>query len=81
MFIILYDKVVSRLPIFVEQNINARAPMKFKRRLEIKISKDSGITVIPKLILLQDKHIKLRMTTMLSRRCSKNLWRLNIKVK
>ena len=28
------------MPLFVEQNINARAPLKFKRRLEIKISKD-----------------------------------------
>ena len=59
MFIIRYDKVVSRLPLFVWQNINARAPPKFKRRLEIKISKDSSNTVIPKLILFQDKHITL----------------------
>jgi len=40
MFIIWYDKVVSRLPLFVEQNINAGAPLKFKRGLEIKISKE-----------------------------------------
>ena len=72
MFVIGYDKVVSRLPLFVEQNINDRAPLKFKRRLEIKISKDSSITVVPKLILFQDKHITLRMTAVLSRRCSKN---------
>jgi hypothetical protein len=39
MLIIRYDKVVSRLPLFVEQNINAKAPLKFKRRLEIEISK------------------------------------------
>ena len=39
MFIIRYDKVVSLLPLFVEKNINARAPLKFKRRLEVKISK------------------------------------------
>jgi hypothetical protein len=58
----------------VEQNINAGAPLKFKRRLEVKISKDSSITVIPQLILLQDKHIKLRMTDMLSRKCLKNGW-------
>ena len=57
----------------MEQNINARAPLKFKRRLEIKISNDSSITVIPKLILFQDKHITLRMTAVLSRKCSKNL--------
>ena len=39
MFIIKYSKVVSRLPFIVEQNINARAPLKLKWRLEIKISK------------------------------------------
>ena len=39
MLIIRYDKVVSRLPLFVELNINARAPLKFKRRLEVEISK------------------------------------------
>jgi hypothetical protein len=31
--------VVSRLPLFVEQNINAEAPLKSKGRLEVKISK------------------------------------------
>ena len=51
-----------------------RAPLKFKRRLEVKISKDSNITVIPQLILFRDKHVKLRMTAMLSRRCSKKGW-------
>jgi hypothetical protein len=38
-FIIRYGRVVSRLPLFVEQNINAEAPLKFKRRLEVKIPK------------------------------------------
>jgi hypothetical protein len=28
--------VVSYLPLFVEQNINAEAPLKFKGRLEVK---------------------------------------------
>jgi hypothetical protein len=39
MLIIRYDKVISRLPLFVEQNINAKAPLKFKRRLEVEILK------------------------------------------
>jgi hypothetical protein len=39
MLIIRYERVVSRLPLFVEQNINAEAPLKFKGRLEVKISK------------------------------------------
>jgi hypothetical protein len=39
MLIIRYEKMVSRLPLFVEQNINAKAPLKFKRRLEVEISK------------------------------------------
>ena len=39
MLIIRYERVVSRLPLFVEQNINAKAPPKFKRRLEVEISK------------------------------------------
>ena len=65
MFIIGYDKVVSRLPLFVEQNINARAPLKFKRRLE------ASIKVIPQLTVFWDKHITLRMKVMLLRRCSK----------
>jgi hypothetical protein len=37
--IIRYERVVSRLPLFVEQDINAEAPLKFKRRIEVKISK------------------------------------------
>jgi hypothetical protein len=36
MLIIRYERVVSRLPLFVEQNINVEAPLKFKRRLEVK---------------------------------------------
>ena len=36
MFIIRYDKVVSRFTEFVQQNINAQSPVKFKRRLEVK---------------------------------------------
>ena len=39
MTIIKHGRVVSRLPEFVQQNINALAPLKFKRRLEVKISK------------------------------------------
>ena len=30
MFVKRYDKVVSRLPLFEGQNINAKAPLKFK---------------------------------------------------
>ena len=30
MIIIKHDRVVSRLPLIVEQNINAKAPLKFK---------------------------------------------------
>ena len=39
MLIIGHDKVVSRLPIFVQQNINAQAPLKFKGKLEVRTSK------------------------------------------
>jgi hypothetical protein len=39
MLIIRYEKVVSRLPLFMKQNINAKEPLKFKRRLEVEISK------------------------------------------
>ena len=39
MLIIGYDKMVSRLPVFVQENINAQAPLKFMGRLESKISK------------------------------------------
>jgi hypothetical protein len=38
MLIIRYERVVSRLPLFVEQNINAKAPLKFKRRVQVEIS-------------------------------------------
>jgi hypothetical protein len=61
MLIIRYERVVSHLPLFVEKNINAEAPLKFKRRLE----------VIPQLTVFWDKHITLRTTAMLSRRCLK----------
>ena len=39
MIIIKHDRVVSRLPLIVEPNINAKAPLKFMGRLESKISK------------------------------------------
>jgi len=39
MIIIKHDRVVSRLPLIVEQNINAKAPLKFKWILDVKISK------------------------------------------
>jgi hypothetical protein len=39
MLIVGYERVVSCLPLFVEENINAKAPLKFKRRLEVEISK------------------------------------------
>ena len=39
MTIIKHGRVVFRLPLIVEQNINDRAPLKFKRRLEVEISK------------------------------------------
>ena len=71
MLIKRYDKVVSRLPVFVQQNINAQAPLNFMERLEVKIIKDKSIKVIPQLTIFWDKHITLRMTIMLSRRCSK----------
>ncbi len=71
MLIKRYDKVVSRLPVFVQQNINAQAPLNFMERLEVKIIKDKSIKVIPQLTIFWDKHITLRMTIMLSRKCSK----------
>ena len=74
MLIIRYDKVVSRLPVFVQQNINAQAPLNFMERLEVKIIKDKSIKVIPQLTVFWDKYITLRMTIMLSRRCSKKGW-------
>ena len=43
MFVIGYGKVVSHLPECVQQNINAQTPLKFTRRLEIKIIKDKSI--------------------------------------
>jgi hypothetical protein len=39
MLIIRYERMVSRLPLFVGQNINGEAPLKSKRRLEVEISK------------------------------------------
>ena len=51
MFIREYDKVVSRLPVFDWQNINARAPLKFIERLEVVIVKDKSIKVIPQSIM------------------------------
>jgi CTP-dependent riboflavin kinase len=58
--------VVSSLPLFVEQNINAEAPLKSKGRLEVKNIKDTSI-VIPQLTVFWDKHITLRITAMLLR--------------
>ena len=51
MFIREYDKVVSHLPVFGGQNINARAPLEFIERLEVVIVKDKSIKVIPQSII------------------------------
>ena len=51
MFIREYDKVVSRLPVFDQQNINAEAPLEFIERLEVVIVKDKSIKVIPQSII------------------------------
>ena len=51
MFIKGYDKVVSRLPEFEQQNINSQAPLRFIERLEIEIVKDKSIKVIPQSII------------------------------
>ena len=67
MFIREYDKVVSHLPVFDRQNINAQAPLKFIERLEVVIVKDKSIKVIPQSIIFWDKHIILRMIVVLSR--------------
>ena len=39
MSLIKYDKVVSRLSVFIQQNINAQTPLKFNGRLEVRTSK------------------------------------------
>ena len=71
MTIIKHGRVVSRLPVFVQQNINAQAPLKFKGRLEVKNIKDKSIKVIPQITVFWDKYISLRMTVVLSKKCSK----------
>jgi hypothetical protein len=71
MLIIRYERVVSRLPLFVEQNINVEAPLKFQKKTRSKNIKDTSIKVIPQLTVFWDKHITLKMTAMLSRKCLK----------
>jgi hypothetical protein len=71
MLIIRNERVVSRLPLFVEKNINAETPLKFKGRLEVKISKIQASKLYHNLTVFWDKHITLRMIAMLSRSCLK----------
>ena len=70
MFVIGYGKVVSRLPECVQQNINAQAPLSFTGRLDIKITKEKTSSYVTT-NLFWDKHISLRMTIMLSKKCFK----------
>ena len=51
MFIERYDRVVSRLPVFDRQNINAEAPLEFIEGLKVVIVKDKSIKVIPQSII------------------------------
>ena len=44
----------------------------FQEKTRNKDIKDKSIKIIPQLTIFWDKHITLRITTMLSRRCSKN---------
>jgi hypothetical protein len=59
MLIIRYERVVSRLPLFVEKKTRSRN------------IKDTSIKVIPQLTMFWYKHIKLRTIAMLSRKCLK----------
>jgi hypothetical protein len=73
MFIEGYDKVVSRLPVFVAKH-KCPGTSEVHRKTRSKFVKDKSIKVIPQLIIFWDKHIILRMTVMLSRKCSKKGW-------
>ena len=70
MFIIGYDKVYSLA-------LNNGAKHKCQGTSEVQVKtrskdfKDTSINVIPQSTVFWDKHIKLRMTTMLSRKCIK----------
>ena len=73
MFIIGYDKVYSLA-------LNSGAKHKCQGTSEVQMKtrnkdiKDTSIKVIPLSTVFWDKHITLRMITMLSRKCSKKGW-------
>jgi hypothetical protein len=71
MLIIRYERVVSRLPLFVEQNIKCWGTSEVQEKTRSRNIKDTSIKVIPQLTVFWDKNITLRMTAMLSRRCLK----------
>ena len=57
MFVIEYGKMVSRLPEYVQQNINAHAPLSFTGRLDIKITKDKSIKSCHNQSILGQAHL------------------------
>ena len=74
MLIIGYDKMVSRLPVFGTAKHKCPGTSEVHGKTRIKDIKDKSIKVISQLTTFWDKHITLRMTTMLSRKCSKKGW-------
>ena len=72
-----YDKVISSLPPLVMQNINARAPSRFKWWLDTMISEINDITVMQKTMLLWDNaHYTQNDNHALSSWCFRR-WRLS----
>jgi hypothetical protein len=67
MLIIRYERVVSRLPLFVGAKHKCQGTSEVQENTRSRNIKDTSIKVIPQLTVFWEKHITLRMTAMLSR--------------
>jgi hypothetical protein len=63
--------VVSLLPLFVGAKYKCQSTSEVQEKTRSKNIKDTSIKVIPQLTMFWDKHITLRTTSMLSRKCLK----------
>ena len=73
MTIIKHGRVVSRLPLICTAKHKCPGTSEVQEKTRSKNIKDTSIKIIPQLTVSWDKHITLRMTIMLSRKCSKKI--------
>jgi hypothetical protein len=71
MLITRYERVVSRLPLLCGAKHTCQGTSEVQEKTRSRNIEDTSIKVIQQLTVFWDKHITIRTTAMLSRKCLK----------